>query len=369
MTAPTSPAGKRIIMIAHSHILGGIERHVDVLSNALAAAGHRIAFAGPRDSWLGEAMARNGHDCLHLPMHGMYDPLSAWKLRRFARQWRADILHGHAQRGTRYALWASNGKIPVIATAHSTTGWKWFRPGLPIVAVSEAVRTALLGRGFAPEAVETVHLGVPDLGPVPAPLPGPIRAERPLRLGILGRMEGVKGHDIALDALAALGPEVPARLAFIGADTTDWARQMKERAAQLDLAGRTEFWGQRSDIAQVLGQMDVMLAPSRREALSLSLIETAAAGRPAIGAATGGIPEVIADGVSGLLVPPEDPAALAAAIARMAHADSEREAMGQAARRRYETQFALGVMVRHMESCYARIIDGGWAPPSRTAGR
>ena len=99
----------RIVMVAHSHILGGIEKHVAVLAEALGRLGHAVAYAGPSDGWLGAQMRALGCECVDVPMHGMYDPISAWKLRRFARRWQADIIHGHAQRGTRYARWAARG--------------------------------------------------------------------------------------------------------------------------------------------------------------------------------------------------------------------------------------------------------------------
>ncbi|WP_084295752.1 glycosyltransferase [Cereibacter johrii] len=357
MPLATDRGTRRVVMVAHSHVLGGIERHVLALSNALARGGHRVAYAGPLNSWLGDQMTSAGHAHIHLPMHGMYDPLSAWRLRSFARSWKADILHGHGQRGTRYARWAAATRWPVIATAHSTTAWKWFGPNHPIIAVSGAVRDMLLTQGFAADNVPLVHLGVPDAGAAAPPAPGPIRNERPLMLGMLGRMEPVKGHDIALQALRLLSGRVPARLVFIGADTTDWAQRMRALTAELGLGHLVEFWGQRSDIQEVFGRMDVMLLPSRREALSLSLIEGAAAGRPTIGARVGGIPEVIEDGLSGLLVPREDPAALADAIARLAQDDAERLRMGAEARSRFETGFREEIMLERTVTCYDRLLE------------
>ena len=358
MHAGSSPSPRhRIIMVAHSHKLGGIERNVHALARVLSEAGHHVAYAGPRDGWLGEAMAQAGYDSLDLAMNGMYDPISAWKLRRFAKRWGADLLHGHAQRGTRYARWAAAGRVAVIASAHSTTAWKWFGPNHPILAVSQAVRSVLLDKGFTPEQVRCVHLGVPDQGRAPAPPPGPIRPERPLVMGILGRLEQVKGHDTALEALALLRDRLPARLVFVGADTTEWAAQMKARTETLGLSDRVEFWGQRSDIAAVFAQMDLMLAPSYREALSLSLLETCAAGRPAIGSNLGGIPEVIIPGQNGLLVPPSDPEALAEAIMQLAQDDALRARMGDAARAVFLQTFTEAAMRAGTEAGYAQALS------------
>lgn len=356
MPIAPAPQPRRIVMVAHSRKLGGIERHVLALSAALHEAGHSIAFAGPCAGWLGQAMVSAGHDAIDLPMRGMYDALSAWRLRRFARRWRADLLHGHAQRGTRYAQWAAAASCPAIGTAHATNASKWFARDTPIIAVSAAVRDFLAAQDGAPQRLDLVYPGVADLGLVPPPDPAPISAARPLVLGMLARLLPVKGHDIALAALALLPPDLPVRLAFIGPDDTEWAQQMKARVAQDGLSDRVAFWGARSDIQAVFAQMDIMLAPSRREALCLSLIEAGAAGRPGIGADIGGIPEVITHGQSGLLVPPENPAALADAITRLASDPGLRQRMGQAARAVFEARFTRSAMVRGTEACYDRAI-------------
>lgn len=356
MTIPPAPIPRRIVMVAHSRKLGGIERHVVALSDALREAGHSIAYAGPRQGWLGQAMADAGHDAIDLPMRGMYDAPSAWRLCRFARRWGADLMHGHAQRGTRYAQWGATSQIPAIGTAHSTNAWKWFRKDTPIITVSAAVRQFLLAQGYAPDRLHLIYPGSRDLGLAPPPDPAPLSANRPLMLGMLARLEPVKGHDIALEALRLLPGDLAVRLAIIGPDTTEWAQQMKDRVTQMGLSDRVSFWGARSDLQAVFAQMDIMLAPSRREALCLSLIEAGAAGRPGIGANIGGIPEVIDDGISGMLIPPEDPAALANAISRLATAPELRRRMGQAARQVFESRFTRTAMVRGIEACYDRVI-------------
>lgn len=359
--SPERPAcgARRIIMVGHGRRLGGIERHVVALSGALAAAGHRIAYAGPRAGWLGEAMRAAGHDVIHLPMRGMYDAWSTWRLRRFAQTWGADLLHGHAQRGARYALWAAGGRVPVVATAHSTNACARFRQDHPIIAVSGAVRDFLIDKGFAPEQVHLVYLGVRDLGLAAPVLDGPISAERPLVLGMLARIEPVKGHDLALEAVRLLQDRLDVRLIVIGPDTTEWARQMKARTCDLGLQDRVAFVGTVADLSGVFDGIDVMLAPSRREALNLSLIEAAAAGRPSIGARIGGIPEVVEDGCSGLLVPPEDATSLSAAILRLGRDDALRVRMGQAARTNYEARFTQAAMVHATEAVYDRAVRTG----------
>ncbi|MCR5865092.1 glycosyltransferase [Aquincola sp. J276] len=351
MTA-SGQAPRRVVMVAHSHILGGMERRVVSTSAALAERGHQVAFAGPLDGWMGERMRADGHTCLHVPMHGMYDPLSAWKLARFARRWRADVLHGQAQRGGRYADWASRWSgVAAVASANSMISWRWFRPEMKLLAVSNAVRDHLVQHGLPAAQVSVVYSAVPDIGMQPARLAGPT-PEQPLQLLMNSRLVDVKAHDVALDALALLPATLPVHLAITGATDTPWAAQIRAQAERLGLAGRVSFLGQRQDIPELLAACDVVLAPSRHEALSLTLMETCAAGRPAIATAVGGNAEIIAEGASGLLVPSENAQALADAIVRLGSDSALRVAMGRAARDIYERRFTADIMVRNTVAAY-----------------
>lgn len=348
----TQDRPRRVVMVAHSHILGGMERRVVSTSAALAERGHAVAFAGPLDGWMGERMQAGGHTCLDVPMHGMYDAWSAWRIARFAKAWGADVLHGQAQRGGRYADWASRWSgVAAVTSANSMTSWRWFRPRSRLMAVSRAVREHLLARGLSSEQVSVVYSAVPDIGMQPPDL-APVTAERPLRLLMNSRLVEVKAHDVALDALARLPAGLPVHLSITGATDTPWAAQIQAQAERLKLQGRVSFLGQRKDVPELLAQCDVVLAPSRHEALSLTLMECCAAGRPAIATLVGGNAEIIEEGVSGLLVPSEDAAALAAAIERLGRDAALREAFGRAARAIYERSFTADIMVRNTVAAY-----------------
>lgn len=344
---------QRVVLVAHSHRLGGMERHVVTLGAVLAERGHAVAYAGPADGWLGERMAEAGHPCLDLPMKGMYDPWSAWRLARFARAWGASVLHGHAMRGGRYAGWASRWcGVPAVVSAHSTDAWKWLRPRMQLIAVSEAVREALLGHGLPRERVHLVYNGVPDAASPPGAAPAPPPPARPLRIGLIGRLDPVKGQDIALQALASLRRTGPAQLLLAGAGPAAWTDWLRAQALRLGVAPWVDFLGQVDNVPALLAGLDVVIAPSRREALSLALIEAAAAGRPTVAARVGGIPEVVQDGISGLLVPPDDADSLCRAVGTLAHDAPRREALGRAARMVYESRFTVGAMGEAVESVY-----------------
>jgi len=341
----------RIVMITHSHKLGGMERHVLGLMQALQSLGHVLAYAGPLDGWLGEQVIAAGLPHCHVPLHGMYDPLSALRLYRYARHFGADLIHGHSQRGARYASviggWAGVGRV---ATAHSTNSYRWFTPQLQVIAVAQSVREFLVGIGLPAKRVHCVHSGVDDQASAPA-----ARREC-LTLGMIARVEHVKGHDLALRALALLRGRVSARLVFVGADDTAFAADLRQLIAELKLDDLVEFRGQRSDIAAQLAELDVLVAPSRREALSLSLMEACSASLPIIASRIGGNPEIVVDGDNGLLVPSEDPPALAEAILKLAQDTALRQAMRRRARDRYEQNFTLQAMAHGTVAVYERAL-------------
>ncbi|MBX3592384.1 MAG: glycosyltransferase family 4 protein [Burkholderiaceae bacterium] len=341
------------------------------LAEGLSGMGHHVAYAGPLDGWLGSRMRSAGYACMHLPMHGMYDLWSAWRLAKFCRIQQATLLHGHAQRGARYSGWAARRLgLPAVATAHSTQGWKWFDRDTTLIAVSRAVRDALVAAGIRSERIHVVHSGVEDIGATPLPgasAPGRTgaadRSGQVLVLGMLSRLERVKGHDIALEALASIRSRLPVRLVVVGPEDTEWARQIRAKATALGLDDLVEFQGLRNDLPAAFSQFDVVLSPSRREALSLTLIEAAAAARPSIAADIGGIPEVVVHEQTGLLVPPEDPDALARAILRLGTDPELRARLARRARERYEQEFTIDAMIQKTLSVYTGAIAGQAGKP------
>jgi glycosyltransferase involved in cell wall biosynthesis len=154
----------------------------------------------------------------------------------------------------------------------------------------------------------------------------------PLRVLLPGSVSKGKGIDIAINALNLLCSRgIPVVLHIAGgtkARDTLFAEQMKASGAYLEKAGALSWLGWRDDMPDLYAWADIVMLPSRNEALPRSLVEAQAASRPVIGSQVGSIPLVIADGVNGLLVPPEDPEALALALERMAADFSLRRQMG-----------------------------------------
>jgi glycosyltransferase involved in cell wall biosynthesis len=194
-------------------------------------------------------------------------------------------------------------------------------------------------------SVRTIPNGVVEYtaSPVPVPTPGPL-------VGSVGRLVPEKGFDLLVRAL----PDLPGASLLLVGDGP--ARGSLERlAAELGVADRLHVTGWRDDSRGYLHAMDVFVLPSHLENLPLVVIEAMLAARPVVATDIGSLREVVTEGHTGLLVPPDDPAALAAAI-RGLLADSEaRERLGQRGREQALERFTAAAMARRFEALYDEV--------------
>lgn len=353
----------RIITVLRSLKSGGAERHALQLMLGMRARGHDMLYAGPMQGWLGQQVQAEGFGGIDLPLRGLIDLPSMWRLARYARDVRADLVHGHLTRGAYYAGYVAKwAKLPNVATAHSDNAGKHFGRANRIIAVSHAVADFLARCGYDPQRICMVHHGIADIA---ASLPTNVRehvrsalnlpTDEPCLL-MAARIVPAKGHDTVLRALAKLQQE-RWTLLLAGDHHSDLGPQTQALAAELGIAHRVRFLGLRDDVPTLLAAADMLLAPSRREALSLTLLEAAACACPVVASRVGGIAEVVEHGVSGWLVPPDDPPALASAIADLLHHPEQRLRMGTHARLRFEQQFTERQMLDATETVYRQVCQ------------
>jgi glycosyltransferase involved in cell wall biosynthesis len=224
--------------------------------------------------------------------------------------------------------------------------------GAAHLAVSEADTRALLESGLPRDAVALVRHGV-DLS---CYAPGDshaarialgLPADRPIVL-LPARLSPIKGHMDLLAALPLLLAHVPDVLVLCCGEGPLRAT-LPAVASSAGLAGAVRFVGRRDDLPLWLAACDLVCLPSHDEGLPLALLEAHAAGRAVVASAVGGVPEVVAEGRTGLLVPPRNPGALATALATVLGDSTMRRAMGQAARARAAARFDERVAVRGLE--------------------
>lgn len=351
----------RTLQILHNHKYGGAEQHLLQLCAGLRAAGHTVEVAAPRQAWIGQRLAEDGFVVHDFDFRGHYDAAALYRLVRLLRRQRYDLIHTHLVRAAWYGQWAAHWTGQrLVSTVHDLTTWKRYPRHQPLIAVSQAVKDHLVMRGFAPERIEVVFPGARDCLPACTP---DTRASTRQALGLaehdtavllVGRVAEVKGHDVALSAARLLQQQAgigTVQWLFAGQETA-WGQQQHAHDTN-----RLAMWlGRRDDIPELLAAADVVVQPSRSEGLGLALMEACSAGKPIVASRVGGIPEVVADGVNGLLVPPEDPAALAQAIQHLMEHPATAQQFGLQARQRFERAFSIDTMLAHTLRVYQRAL-------------
>ncbi len=232
-----------------------------------------------------------------------------------------------------------------------------------ILCVSRAVERALLTDRVPASQLRVVRSGI-DVSAWARDEDARIAAraelgalDTTLVVGAVGALTPEKGRLHLLEAFALLDPaRRDARLVLLGDGPLREA--LEARAHGLAIADHVHFLGFRDDVATWLSALDVFVAPSESEGLSLSLMQAMAAGLPVVASAVGGMPEVVGPDGAGRLVPPADVAELSAALAELSEEAALREALGRAARARAEAEFSHHVAATQTAALYDALILG-----------
>lgn len=231
------------------------------------------------------------------------------------------------------------------------------------VTVNSAATERALAEITPKAAVTRIPMGA-DLTPADPVLVATRREAGPLVV-FAGRVVAEKGVDDLVDAVALLSGPYP-QLRAVVAGSGQHLEAVRRRAVERGVSERIDFvgWAKRGDVAAWLAAADLVVAPSRigvdgwQEGQGLSIIEAMAQARPVVATATGGIAETIEDGVTGVLVPPENPAALARAISRILTDPAGSAAMGERARAHALASFSRTSSAGRFADLYERILAG-----------
>lgn len=310
------------------------------------------------------------------------DAVAVRELVAWLRRNEIDLVHAHMFRaevlGTRAAVAA--GTPVIMATVHSSRVRSVedvalvaeLTPSMDrLIVPSHSIQHKVSAEGRDGARFAVIPNGV-DLSRFASPLPScTMRDELGIPrdahlLGVVARLEPEKGHRHLIEAMPAILAASPdAWLAIIGEGSQ--ADALKAQAASLGdaAARRVVFTGRRDDISALTADLTIAVLPSLREAQGISILEAMARRRPVVASAVGGIPEVITDGVDGLLVPPADPGALARAISLLLADPALRERIGQAGYRTVVERFSIDAQVKRIEAVYdeelarAGVLAGG----------
>jgi glycosyltransferase involved in cell wall biosynthesis len=295
---------------------------------------------------------------------GWRDALGLLELVRLCRRVRPDIVHANSSKaGILGRLAASATRVPIrLFTAH---GWAFnAHSGVParvyrwadramrpltsaVICVSEQERSAGIAAGVC-DADETEVISNAVALPAPAS-----QAERGTPVVVsIGRLKPPKDFATLVHALARVAAPYRALVVGDGPERDHVTAAVRAEG----LADRVELSGTRDDVGDVLAGADLFVLSSRSEGMPMSVLEAMAAGLPVVATAVGGVPEVVVDGETGILVPPGDVQALADAIQRLLEDAALRARMGAAGRRRAKTSFALPAWAAAHRALYARLL-------------
>jgi glycosyltransferase involved in cell wall biosynthesis len=183
------------------------------------------------------------------------------------------------------------------------------------------------------------------------------RAPRPLRRALtVANLRVEKGHDVLIDAIAMHGRGL-ADIEFQLVGDGPCREGLERRVRDHGISHRVRFLGERHDIPQLLADADLFILPSRTEAFPNSVMEAMAAGLPVVASGVGGVLELVEHGRSGVLVPPDEPRALADAIAALASDPRRAHALGCAARETVQTRYSTGNMVAAFSDLFRAELD------------
>ena len=349
----------RILHVDSGRSWRGGQRQVFLLATGLRDRGYRTLVVAPTGSPLIHRSERAGLPTYRLTLRGEWDLGSARELRAVAKEWKADVVHSHDARSHSIARIALIGKRKTrlvvtrrVAFAPRQVRLK-YRHGIDaFIAISNAVKAAMVKAGVPSRMIEVVYSGVPA---PQAKRPRNWRRERgwpvsSVVCGIVGAMTNEKGIDLISGIARKLPGEVfrRTRLVLLGGKGKPGSTVAGVEGVD---AGFVE------EVHDAMAGLDVLWHPARSEGLGTSVIDAMALGVPPVAFAVGGLPEVIEDGKSGILVAPGDTAAFARAVSAVIMDDGLRAFLAEGARLRAR-DFDAKKMIERTAEVYHRVTAG-----------
>lgn len=321
---------------------------------------------------LHEQLRSQGFDAIGLDARGRgSSPRSVARLARIIRAKDIEIVHGHeaipsiigadasllARRGHRiyhrYHVYSSR--------RHQMLSWLAARVNSRTIAVSGAAASAAGdGDGTNESRIFLAHNGVRAMDPAAPDVVRALREELRIDEGApvvlcVSRLRREKGLDLMVAAAARIEAHVTPVVVIVGSGPEEASLQVSAGSS----AGRVVLTGHRDDVASFYALADVVAIPSRTDALPFSGAEAMSASVPIVATRVGGLPELVAHGVTGVLVAPEDPLAIASAVSELLGSPDLRTTMGRAARDRYTRMFSLEAMIDGWASVYDELTRSG----------
>jgi glycosyltransferase involved in cell wall biosynthesis len=360
----------RVVEVMATGTNGGAQEHVYNLVNRLDRDFYDVSVVSLSP---GSAVRRLQRAGFHVTViDAADDAIATAALTAHLADIRPDVIHNHMYRaevvGTKAAIAlgeAGHRRPWVVSTVHSSrirspedqAELRRLTPDMDhLVVVSRAIDEKVVAEGRTGAPRTLIYNGV-DLERYDHQEPCcTLREEYGMDadaeiVGVVGRLELEKGHPTLLEAWPLVLAEMPcAYLVIVGEGSRQEA--LHQIAREQGVERHVIFTGRRDDIPAITAALDVAVLPSYREAQGLTILEAMALGRPVVASNVGGIPEMIEDGVTGLLVPPHDPPALASAIVRLLGDHQLADMLGRAGHDQVHERFCIQLMVNAVQALY-----------------
>ncbi len=366
---PGKPLG--IMHVITPHRFGGAEHVLAHLAAAQRARGDRVhVVMPPRLKGFQEYLRAEGVPVVTAAISGKLNLFAPSRLIALACELGAEVMHSHLSSASRHSIRAGRrAGIPVVAHVQALSSPRWYRNADLVLVCSRAAEQHVRSLGMTEEPLRVIYDGIPpadldklrpaaevrrELGvPEEAPVVGSVAALIPR-----------KGHAFLLEAARSLGDKWPnLHLVFVGSGAL--RQSLRETAERMGIAERTHLLGWRDDKMDIVSTFTVVAVPSIGvDGFSMTALEAAQFGIPAVASNWPGIDEAVLDSETGLLVPPGDAGALASALDRLLGDPGLREQLGQRARERLFAELTIDRMAGILEGVYRELIQAsrGQAP-------
>jgi glycosyltransferase involved in cell wall biosynthesis len=358
------------MLLINTFDIGGAERVYAQLARGLAHRGFRVVAAclQRRSGRLAQELACSGIEVLDLRARSRVDALVIARLARALTRERVSVLYTfliHSHVIGRIAARAA--RTPVVLSSQQTMGWegKWnerlnrltARWCSRVIGVSRNVSEYLVEDVGIPRGKVTTIYNCVDVSRFAETLSPPHSDAGPV-IGMVARLDPAKDYDSLLRAFTVIAGRYPTARLLLAGDGPERAR-LGALVDELGLSGAVEFLGHVSDVRTVHNRIHVYVQSSHTEGMPVAVLEALASGLPVVASRVGGNEEAIIDGIGGLLVPPADPSAMAAAIQRLIENPDEARAIGDAGRRHVRETFSVDAVVEATTRLIQQALGAG----------
>jgi len=364
-----------VVHLVEELTIGGLEKTLTAVVLNLNKKKYNVSVWCLREGgFFADKLVKEGIDVKILHISTSRNPLSIYKLYRLLKSHKFDIIHTHAySAGTIGRISAFLAGIPVIISHnHSVYDYynkcyhfvEWLLSLITdrVICISEVVnRFANETQRINAKKLITIHNGIDDVCAVTEKSSSDLKKELglPINHSIIGTIAHLVEHKglkyLLESASLLLASRRDISFLFVGGGALE--RKLKKLCVDLKIEKNVIFAGERSDIPEILFSIDIFVLPSLREGLPLAILEAMACGKPVIATNVGGIPEIVVDGVSGILVSPKDPEALFRAMDELLNDRAKLTKMGHHGERVCEESFSSNAMIEKIENLYDSLLS------------